>query len=41
MRAIDLIVPVGADQQQVPHVHLGQQILKEIERGRVEPLQIV
>src|SRR5580692_12073367 len=41
MRGIDLVVPVGADQQQVLHVRLGQQILEQIECGRVEPLQIV
>ena len=41
MRRIDLIVPVGADQQQVLHVRLGQQILEQVECRRVEPLQIV
>jgi hypothetical protein len=25
----------------VPHIRPGQQILEEIERGRVEPLQII
>ena len=38
---IDLIVPIGADQQQVLHVRLRQQILEQVERRRVEPLQIV
>ena len=41
MSGIDLVVAVGADQQQVPHLRLGQQILHQIERRRVEPLQIV
>ena len=41
MRGVDLVVAVGADQQQVLHVGLGQQLLDQIERGRVEPLQIV
>ena len=27
MRGIDLVIPVGADQQQVLHVRVGQQIL--------------
>ena len=37
----DFVVPVGADQHQVLHVRLGQQILEQIERRRVEPLQVV
>jgi hypothetical protein len=41
MGIIHFIVPVGADQQQVPHIRPSQQILQQIERCRVEPLQIV
>src|SRR5260370_38188949 len=41
MGGINLIVPVGADQHQMLHVRLDQQILHQIERCRVEPLQIV
>src|SRR6202034_4789769 len=41
MGRINLVVPVGADQHQMLHVRLGQQILNQIERCRVEPLQIV
>ena len=41
MGGIDFVVPVGADQQQIPHIGLAQQILEQIKRGRVEPLQIV
>ena len=41
MRGIDFVVPIGADQQQVLHVRLGQQIREQVERRRVEPLQIV
>src|SRR5207247_861238 len=41
MGGIDLVVPVGADQQQVPHVRLGQQVLEQVQRRRVEPLQII
>ena len=37
----DFVVPVSADQHQVLHVRLGQQILEQIERRRVEPLQVV
>ncbi len=41
MRGIDLVVPIGADQQQVPHVRLRQPILEQIEGASIEPLQIV
>src|SRR5260370_10663200 len=41
MSAIDLIVPVRADQHQVLQIRLGQHILEQVERRRVEPLQIV
>ena len=37
----DFVVPVGADQQHVPHIRLRQQVFEQIERGRIEPLQIV
>ena len=35
------VVAIGADQQQILHVRMRQQILHQIQRGRVEPLQIV
>src|SRR6516225_11800863 len=41
MGGIDFVVPVGADQQQMLHIRPCQQILEQIERCRVEPLQIV
>ena len=41
MGGIDLVIPVGPDQHQMPHVRLGQQILQQVQRRRVEPLQIV
>ena len=41
MGSIDLVVAISADQQQVLHVRLGQEILEHIERCRIEPLQIV
>ena len=41
MGGIDFVVPVGADQHQVLHIRPDQQILKQIERRGVEPLQIV
>ena len=39
MSGIDLVVPIGADQHQVLQVRPGQQILQQVERRRVEPLQ--
>ena len=39
--AVDLVVAIGADQHEVLHIRPGQQILEQIERRRVEPLQIV
>ena len=41
MGGIDFVVPIGADHQQVPHIRPGQQILEQVERRRIEPLQIV
>src|SRR5712691_11644840 len=41
MSGVDFVVPVGADQQQMLHVRLDQQIFQQIERRRIEPLQIV
>ena len=42
MGGIDLVVPIGADQQEVPQVvRSGQQILEQVERRRIQPLQIV
>jgi hypothetical protein len=41
MGAVDLVVTVGADQQQVSDVGAGQERLEEQEGGRVGPLQIV
>src|SRR5215813_14319593 len=41
MGGVDFVVPVSTDHHQVLHIRLGQQILEQIERRRVEPLQIV
>ena len=41
MRGVDLVVAIGADQHQMPQLRPGQQILQQVERRRVEPLQIV
>ena len=37
----DFVVPVSADQHQVLHACCSEQILEQIERRRVEPLQVV
>src|SRR5580692_5299884 len=41
MCGIDLVVPISADQHQVPQIRLGQQVLQQIESRSIEPLQIV
>src|SRR5215472_7773897 len=41
MGGIDFVVPVGADQHQVPYIRLSQKVLEEIERRSIEPLQII
>src|SRR5689334_18335189 len=41
MGGIDFVVSIGTDQHEVLKIRPGQQILEQIERGRVEPLQVV
>ena len=41
MGGSDFVVAIGADQHEVPHIRPGQQILEQIERRRIEPLQVV
>src|SRR5262245_12411324 len=41
MGGIHFVVPVGADQHQVPYIRLSQKVLEEIERRSIEPLQII
>ncbi len=41
VRWTDLVVPVGADQQQVPHFRVCDQVLEEIERCCIQPLQVI
>jgi len=38
---IHFVVSVGADQHQVLHIRLGQQIHQQIEGRRIQPLQII
>jgi len=41
MSEANFVVPVRADQQQVLHLGLRQQILHQVQRRRIQPLQIV
>src|SRR5215831_8229108 len=41
MARSDFVVAIGADQHQVFKIRPGQQILEQIQRGCVEPLQII
>ncbi len=41
MSGANFVVPVCADQQHVLHVGLRQQILDQVQRRRIQPLQIV
>ena len=41
VRRVDLVVPVRADEEQVLRLGLDQDVLQQIERRPIEPLQIV
>src|SRR6202048_1380672 len=41
VRGTDLVVSIGPDQKQVPHLRVRDQVLEEVERRCIEPLQIV
>ncbi|MNI20103.1 hypothetical protein D3C73_735620 [compost metagenome] len=41
MAVVNLVAAVGAYQQQVLHVGTGQQIFQQVERCRIDPLQII
>src|ERR1700682_5575217 len=41
MGGINLVISVSPNQHQMLHVRLGQQILQQVKRRRVQPLQIV
>ena len=41
MRGVEFVGPVGANQQDVPHVRFCDQVLKEFEGRSIQPLQIV
>jgi hypothetical protein len=41
VRGVDLVVPICPDQQQAPHIRMGDQVLEEVERRGIQPLQII
>src|SRR4029078_4885116 len=41
MRGADLVIAIGSDEQKMLQVRAGQQILDQIQRGGIEPLQVV
>src|ERR1700694_2947539 len=41
MGGIDFVVAVSTDHHQVLHIRPGQQILEQIQRRRVQPLQVI
>ncbi|MCY1180820.1 hypothetical protein D9M73_212900 [compost metagenome] len=41
VRGVHLVAAVGAHQHQVAYIRAGQQVPKQVERCRVEPLQVV
>ncbi len=41
MRGVEFVGPVGANQQDVPHLRFCDQVLKEFEGRSIQPLQIV
>jgi hypothetical protein len=41
VRRTDLVVAVGPDQQDVPHIRIGDQVLQQFESCRIQPLQVI
>ena len=41
MRGVEFVGPVGANQQDVPHVRFCDQVLNDFEGRSIQPLQIV
>ena len=41
MRRVDLVVPIRADEQEVLRLGLDEDVLQQLERRAIEPLQIV
>src|SRR6202051_1034765 len=41
VRGTDLVVSIGPHQKQVPHLRVRDQVLEEVERRCIQPLQIV
>src|ERR1700730_151503 len=41
VRGSDLVVSIGPNQKQVPHLRVRDQVLEQLERRSIQPLQIV
>src|SRR6516225_5784727 len=41
MRASDFVIAIGADEEKIAQIGPAQQIFQEVERRRVEPLQVI
>src|SRR6516164_4609300 len=41
MRGSDFVVAVGADEEKIAEIGSAQQVFQQVERRRVEPLQII
>ena len=41
MRRIDLVIPLRADEEEVPHFVLRAQMLEKNERRGIQPLEII
>src|SRR5260221_3416823 len=41
VRGADLIISIGSNQKQVPHLRVRDQLLEEFDRRCIQPLQIV
>ena len=41
MALVDLVVAVRADHEEMLDLRLGQELLEELERGRIRPLQVI
>ena len=41
MRRADLVVSVGADEQEVVDLRINDEILEQFQRGHIQPLQVI
>jgi len=41
MRGCDFVIAVGADEEKIAEIGPAQQVFQQVERRRVEPLQVI